>query len=95
MPEVHLGAGRHIQYIDPIEFANGYKLYFITQLIYLVAICLVKISVRFFLLRIAVSTLYRRIIIGIMASMGFCTIGCFFTIVLQCTDLAIQWDLTV
>jgi len=27
--------------------------------------------------------------------MSFYTIGCFFTIVLQCTDLRVQWDQTV
>jgi hypothetical protein len=42
-----------------------------------------------------VAKFYRRIIIGIMAFMGFYTIGCFFTIVLQCTNLAVQWDPTV
>ena len=39
--------------------------------------------------------MYRRIIISIMFFMGFYTIGCFFTIVLQCTNLAVQWDPTV
>lgn len=92
IPEVYYGAGRHKQYIDPADFANGYKLNFITQPIYLFAICLVKISIGFFLLRVAVASVYRRIIIGIMAFMGFYTVGCFFTIVLQCTNLAVQWD---
>ncbi|KAG9202472.1 hypothetical protein G6514_004208 [Epicoccum nigrum] len=95
IPEVRLGAGRHIQYIDPVDFANGYKLNFITQPLYLYAICLVKISVGFFLLRIATQPLYRHIIIGIMVFMGVYTTGCFFTIVLQCTNLAVQWDPTV
>lgn len=95
IPEVCFGAGRHKEYIPPADFANGYKLNFITQPIYLFAICLVKISVGFFLLRIAVRPIYRHIIIGIMAFMGFYTIGCFFTIVLQCTNLAVQWDTTV
>jgi hypothetical protein len=89
---VRLGAGRHIQYIDPVDFANGYKLNFITQPLYLYAICLVKISVGFFLLRIAAQPLYRHIITGIMVFMGVYTTGCFFTIVLQCTNLAVQWD---
>lgn len=95
IPEVYYGAGRHVQYIDPEHFAIGYKLNFITQPIYLFAICLVKISVGFFLLRIAVHSVYRRLIIGIMLFMGIYTIGCFFTIVLQCTNLAVQWDHTI
>lgn len=95
IPEVYYGAGKHIQYIDPDDFATGYKLNFISQPIYLFAIGLVKISVGFFLLRIAVRPLYRRIIIGIMAFMAFYTTGCFFTLILQCTNLAVQWDHTV
>ncbi|KZM28652.1 uncharacterized protein EKO05_0010129 [Ascochyta rabiei] len=94
IPEVHLGAGRHKEYIDASDFANGFKLNFITQILYLFAICLVKLSVGFFLLRIAVTRVYRRIIIGVMAFMAFYTIGCFFTLVLQCTNLAVQWDPT-
>lgn len=56
---------------------------------------MVKISVGFFLLRIAAQPLYRHIIISIMVFMGVYTTGCFFTIVLQCTNLAVQWDPTV
>jgi hypothetical protein len=66
IPEVYFGAGRHIQYIDLEDFKNGFKLNFITQSVYLFAICFVKISVGFFLLRIAVKVAYRRLIIGIM-----------------------------
>ncbi|XPT00395.1 hypothetical protein M3J09_009548 [Ascochyta lentis] len=95
IPEVYYGAGRHIQHIEPDHFATGYKLNFITQPIYFFAIALVKISVGFFLLRIAVRPIYRRVVIGVMAFMGFYTISCFFTIILQCTDLAVQWNHTI
>ncbi|KAF1928177.1 uncharacterized protein M421DRAFT_391775 [Didymella exigua CBS 183.55] len=95
IPQVYYGAGRHIQYIEPHEFAMGYKFNFITQPIYVVAIALVKISVGFFLLRIAVRAVYRRIIIGIMTFMAVYTTGCFFTIILQCTNIAVLWDHTV
>jgi hypothetical protein len=111
VPQVYYGAGRHIEYIEIKHFQSSFKLNFITQPLYLVAICLTKISVGFFLLRIAVRPFYRRLIISIMGEyelphallqmlteagfMAFYTIGCFFTIVLQCTDLRVQWDQTV
>lgn len=47
---------------------NAFKLNFISQPIYLFAICLVKLSIGFFLLRIAVKPFYRRLIIGIMST---------------------------
>jgi hypothetical protein len=112
VPQVYYGAGRHIEYIRIPDFQTSFKLNFITQPLYLFAICLTKISVGFFLLRIAVQPFYRRLIIGIMgklewflcmrskwliqaAFMSFYTIGCFFTLVLQCTDLRVQWDQSV
>ncbi|KAF2852350.1 hypothetical protein T440DRAFT_526926 [Plenodomus tracheiphilus IPT5] len=95
IPQVYYGAGRHIEYIEPSDFSMAFKLNFISQPLYLFAIALVKISVGFFLLRIAVQAFYRRAIISIMIFMGVYTIGCFFTIVLQCTDLRVMWDPTI
>jgi hypothetical protein len=111
IPQVYYGAGRHIEYIELEHFKKSFQLNFITQPLYLVAICLTKLSVGFFLLRIAVQPFYKRLIAGIMGKskstyrivqllietgfMSFYTIGCFFTIVLQCTDLRVQWDQSV
>ena len=71
IPEVKFGAGRHKPFIDESDFANGFMLNFISQPFYLFAICLVKVSIGFFLLRVAVRKLYRRIIIGIMGQYSF------------------------
>ncbi|KAK4158659.1 hypothetical protein QBC43DRAFT_223803 [Cladorrhinum sp. PSN259] len=86
------GAGRHMGDIPPEHISTGLKLNFISQPIFLIAICVVKLAVGSTLLRIATSAVYRRIIIGIMVFMSFYTIGCFFTIVLQCTNIAALWD---
>lgn len=94
-PQVYYGGGKHIEYIKPPDFQTAFKLNFATQPIYLIAICVVKESIGFFLLRIAVTKVYKRIIAGIMGFMAFYTIGCFFTVVFQCTNLAVQWDPTV
>ncbi|KAF2708626.1 hypothetical protein K504DRAFT_380309 [Pleomassaria siparia CBS 279.74] len=92
VPEVYFGAGKHRDQIDPADFQQAFKLNFITQPIYLFATMFVKQSVGLFLLRIAATPFYRRLIISVMAFMAIYTIGCFMTIVLQCTDLAVQWD---
>lgn len=78
IPQVHYGAGRHIDHIAPADFSKANKLNFITQPMYLWGICLAKESIGFFLLRIASTTFYRRLIMGIMIFMGFYTLGCFF-----------------
>jgi len=61
-----MGAGKHIDYIKKEDFVAALRLNLISQPIFLFAICFVKVSVGFFLLRIAVGRLYRRLIIGIM-----------------------------
>lgn len=68
IPEVLYGAGRHIQDIPEDDFMKAFRLNFVTQPIYLWAICLLKLSIGFFLLRIAVKPIYRRTIIGVMGS---------------------------
>ncbi|KAF2806512.1 uncharacterized protein BDZ99DRAFT_394327 [Mytilinidion resinicola] len=95
VPEVHNGAGQHINHVDRAHFGRGLKWNFVTQPIYLWSICLVKISIGFFLLRVAATTFFRRLIISIMVFMMVYTLVCFFTIVLQCTHLSVLWDSTV
>lgn len=65
IPEVRMGAGRHVQYIDPpSNIVTGLHLNFITQPLCLIALCLTKVSVGFFLLRLTPSPRLRQFIIG-------------------------------
>lgn len=75
IPQVYYGAGRHIEYIEIHEFQNSFRLNFVTQPLYLFAICLTKLSVGFFLLRIAVQPFYKKLIIGIMCR-STCYVPC-------------------
>jgi len=86
------GAGRHMGDIPIEHISTALRINFISQPVYLIAICVVKLAVGSTLLRIASTSMYRRIILGIMGFMSFYTIGCFFTIVLQCTNIAALWD---
>jgi hypothetical protein len=65
IPQVGYGAGRHVQYIDPpSNVVKGLHLNFVTQPLCLIALCLTKVSVGFFLLRLTPSANFRRFIIG-------------------------------
>jgi hypothetical protein len=65
VPEVGYGAGRHTIYIQPAtNIIKGLHLNFVTQPLCLVALCLTKISVGMFLLRLTPSTRYARFIWG-------------------------------
>ncbi|KAM7214548.1 hypothetical protein V8F06_010030, partial [Rhypophila decipiens] len=68
---------------------------FISQPLFLIGICDTKLAVGAALLRIASTKFYRRLIIGIMGFMAFYTTGCFFTLVLQCTDIRALWDQSI
>lgn len=72
------GAGRHKGDVDPDVYMIGMKLNFISQPIFLIAICVVKLAVGCALLRIASTKFYRYLILSIMGFMAFYTIGCFF-----------------
>ncbi|KAF5011997.1 hypothetical protein FDECE_1937 [Fusarium decemcellulare] len=93
--QVSHGAGRHVGDVDPDVYMIGMKLNFISQPIFLIAICVVKLSVGCALMRIASTKFYRVLILSIMGFMAFYTIGCFFTIMFQCTDIRILWDPSV
>ncbi|KAM5356485.1 hypothetical protein ACJ41O_003131 [Fusarium nematophilum] len=95
LAQVSHGAGRHVGDVDPEVYMVGMKLNFVSQPIYLIAICVVKLAVGCALMRIASTKLYRYLILGIMCFMAFYTIGCFFTIMFQCTDIRILWDPSV
>lgn len=72
------GAGKHLGDIPLEDLPSGLKYNFITQPIFLIAICVVKLSVGSTLLRIANAAMYRRVIVCIMVFMAVYTTACFF-----------------
>jgi hypothetical protein len=65
IPQVGYGAGRHVQYIKPaLNVVTGLHLNFITQPLCLIALCLTKVSVGLFLLRLTPETKLRRFVMG-------------------------------
>ncbi|RKU47246.1 hypothetical protein DL546_008779 [Coniochaeta pulveracea] len=73
--ECAYGAGRHIGDVDPAVYMIGNKLNFITQPMYLIDICVVKLAVGTSLLRIASASFYKILIISVMGFMAFYTVG--------------------
>lgn len=59
------------------------------------AIPAVKMSVGFFLLRIAPNKFFRRLLQATMTFLMAYTFVCFLTLLLQCDNLAVLWDLGV
>lgn len=71
IPEVYYGAGRHAAYIQPASnIVTGLHLNFVTQPLCLIGLCLTKISVGLFLLRLTPSRRFQVfiwVVIGITA----------------------------
>ncbi|KAI1331378.1 hypothetical protein F5Y16DRAFT_395264 [Xylariaceae sp. FL0255] len=93
--EVAYGAGHHVGDVAPKRYSYALKILFITQNIYLFAICFVKLSVGAALLRVAVTKYWRVIILSLMAFTGVYTVASFLTIIFQCTDIRVQWDSSI
>lgn len=75
--QVDNGGGRHIGDVNPVMYSNGLHFNFITQPIYLWAICIVKMSVGLALLRIASEKKFKVAIYSVMGFMLVYTFGCF------------------
>jgi hypothetical protein len=76
--EVHYGAGQHRDDLAEETYHKGMKLNFISQPVYLYALCLVKVAIGASLLRIARTKFYRRLIISIMVFLLLYTFACVF-----------------
>ncbi|KAI7236950.1 hypothetical protein KC343_g7343 [Hortaea werneckii] len=94
IPSVSLGAGRHVQYLDPKDNIQGLHLNFVTQPLCLIALCLTKLSVGLFLIRLTPSKRHVRIIWGVMILTVLSWLGNFLTVLLQCQPLRKVWDLS-
>ncbi|KAG7129156.1 hypothetical protein HYQ45_011577 [Verticillium longisporum] len=65
--QVGYGAGRHVEFIEPkSNVVEGLRLNFVTQPLCLIALCLTKVSVGLFLLRMTPSARFRKFILGMV-----------------------------
>ncbi|POR30971.1 Uncharacterized protein TPAR_08825 [Tolypocladium paradoxum] len=93
IPEVVLGAGRHVQFIKPeSNIAKGLHLNFVTQPLSIIALCLTKVSVGLFLLRINPLPKFKRVIWATIAFTVAASVAGVFTVLFQCRPLAFTWD---
>jgi Fungal rhodopsin domain len=62
----HYGIGKHIYAIPPQEFESLFYILFWQGLLVVFAVSFVKLSIAFFLLRLAQRTQYRRFLYGVI-----------------------------
>ncbi|KAJ0121775.1 integral membrane family protein [Diaporthe amygdali] len=96
VPEVHYGAGRHVQYIHPSSnIVKGLHLNFVTQPLCLISLCFTKVSVGLFLLRLKPSWRFVLFIRGVIVFTVLSAAGNLLTVFFQCTPLYFVWDHSV
>lgn len=90
------GFGRHIYYIDAAHLMRFKKLNFVSGLLTNLIICLVKLSVALFLLRIGgLRRSLRYSLFATIALLVSSTVATIVIIFVQCRPIAGIWDPTV
>ncbi|KAL2219938.1 hypothetical protein M432DRAFT_543888 [Thermoascus aurantiacus ATCC 26904] len=87
------GLGRYSQYITQNDQEILRKYTFYHSLVVMIGISAVKISVGFFLLRVAGQTRFRKFIIGMLIFLILFTSACAGTLIFQCIPVSAAWDL--
>lgn len=93
--QVDLGAGRHVDALDPEDNVKGLHINFATQPLCLIGLALVKISIGLLLLRLTTSKKFIRFIWGSIILVILSFIANFLVVMFQCSPLAYIWDASV
>ncbi|KAH8881710.1 hypothetical protein GQ53DRAFT_471213 [Thozetella sp. PMI_491] len=89
---VDRGFGLHLWQIDAQDVPNILTGFLIAEATYPVILCLVRMSLMVFYLRIFPGLLFRRMVQCIMISGAIQTVLFFFLIIFQCTPVQFAWD---
>ncbi|PGH18780.1 hypothetical protein AJ79_00193 [Helicocarpus griseus UAMH5409] len=93
--ETYHGLGRHFLAIDMEDFPTFGKYIFFNAIFLVTGISLVKISLGFFLLRVAQHSRWRKFIIFMIAFLVLFTLASLGTLIFQCLPVAAAWDMNL
>ncbi|KLU85298.1 integral membrane protein [Magnaporthiopsis poae ATCC 64411] len=85
------GAGKHRDDVDPDNYSAALKLIYASELLYVFTVCVVKISVGFFLLRISARTAHVYTIRALMVLTFLYGTAYFFILAFQCLPVSAFW----
>ncbi|KAL7778662.1 hypothetical protein CFE70_008163 [Pyrenophora teres f. teres 0-1] len=92
---INLGLGRHAEAFPPENLYPFFEIMYFYSVMIITAYSFIKLSIGFFLLRIADRTKWRPFMIGMLTMLvfiGIFTIGSTFPILFQCTPVRAGWD---
>ncbi|KAF2631081.1 hypothetical protein BU25DRAFT_223974 [Macroventuria anomochaeta] len=90
-----LGLGRHAEAFPLQNLFPFFKFMYFYSILIIFAYSFIKLSIGFFLLRLADRTKWRPFLIGMLVFIGCFTVGSTFAIIFQCTPIAAGWDYTL
>ncbi|KAI5776376.1 phosphatidylserine decarboxylase [Geopyxis carbonaria] len=88
----YVGMGKHIEVVSPPDLVKFMHITFFQSQSFVLAICFIKVSVAFLLMRLAALTKYKRFLWGIIAFMIAFTLACEGTLIFNCWPIAGAWD---
>lgn len=95
MLEIHYGLGRHKYFIDPDHYTGFLKYNFLDWNQVFITLCLSKIAICMFLLRISKFAKWRNTLYGIIAFLVFSHLPLELLFLFQCTPVNKIWDMSL
>ncbi|KAF9694315.1 hypothetical protein EKO04_007413 [Ascochyta lentis] len=92
---IDIGLGLHAEAFPLENVFPFFKFMYFYSILIIFAYSFIKLSIGFFLLRLADRTKWRPFLISMLVFIGCFTIGSTFAIIFQCTPVAAGWDYTL
>ncbi|RYN50891.1 hypothetical protein AA0118_g6774 [Alternaria tenuissima] len=92
---IGLGLGKHAEAFPLENIFPFFKVMYFYSIFIIAAYSFIKLSIGFFLLRLADRTKWRPFLIGMLVFIGVFTIGSTFAIIFQCIPVQAGWDYTL
>ncbi|RAR09666.1 phosphatidylserine decarboxylase [Stemphylium lycopersici] len=89
---IDLGLGKHAEAFPMENVFPFFKIMYFYSILIISAYSFIKLSIGFFLLRLADRTRWRPFLIGMLVFLALFTIGSTFAIIFQCIPVQAGWD---
>ncbi|KAF2855767.1 hypothetical protein T440DRAFT_513858 [Plenodomus tracheiphilus IPT5] len=92
---IDMGLGLHAEAFPLVNIFPFFKVMYFYSILIIFAYSFIKLSIGFFLLRLADRTRWRPFLIGMLIFIAMFTIGSTFAIIFQCSPVAAGYDYTL
>lgn len=90
--QYHAGIGRHSVYLSPDHAKDALKWSYVTMILFFIIVCLTKISICLFILRIRKTGWLKRVLYALMTGLVITTLAPEIILFIQCQPIRSFWD---